>query len=44
MRVSSLRREFSSVKQESYGSEDNWIERKLEDDDSEEELIFTNKR
>ncbi|MGB9936447.1 MAG: hypothetical protein ACPK7O_01885 [Methanobacterium sp.] len=32
MRVSSLRREFNSVKQET-SNEDNWIEKRLEEDD-----------
>lgn len=43
-RVSSLRNEFSAVKQESYNNRDNWIERKLDDDSDEEDLIFTNRR
>lgn len=32
-RVSSLRREFNSVKQDSSNEEDDWIEKRLEDDD-----------
>jgi hypothetical protein len=42
-RISSLRREFNNVKQGSHNSTGDWIEKRLEDDSDEDDLIFTNR-
>lgn len=43
-RVSSLKREFSVVKQKSINSDDDWIEKRLEDDFDEDEFILKKRK
>jgi hypothetical protein len=35
-RVSSLRREFNTVKQESHNNDNDWIEKRLDDEDTDD--------
>lgn len=43
-RVSSLRREFGNVKKESHDSDNEWLERRLDNDFDEEEFIISNRK
>ena len=44
MRVSSLRREFSAVKQKSINSDDDWIGERLEDDFDKNEFVLAKRK
>ena len=44
IRVSSLRREFSAVKQKSINSNDDWIEERLEDDFDKNEFVIAKRK
>jgi len=44
IRVSSLRREFSAVKQKSINSNDDWIEERLEDDFDKNEFVVAKRK
>lgn len=43
-RVSSLRREFSAVKQKSINSNDDWIGKRLEDDFDKNEFVVAKRK